>query len=325
MNGQEILSCARRVLTLEARAIENMVGDLNEEFVRAVDYLYHCRGKAGIMGMGKSGLVGRKIASTLASTGTPSFFLHPAEGTHGDLGMLAADDVVIIISYSGETEEIRHVLPSVKRLGIPIITISGRPRSFLARQANVALDIGVREEACTLGLAPTSSTTATLALGDALAISLLERRGFGERDFAFLHPGGILGRRLLLRVRDLMHAGDEMPLVDLDTAMMDTIYTISSKGLGVTGVLDGEGRLQGVITDGDLRRAVERYPDLMNRRARDIMSTRPKWIIRDALAAEALRVMENHEITSLFVFESDPSEPPLGILHLHDILKAGLG
>jgi len=251
-------------------------------------------------------------------------FLHPAEGIHGDLGMIMKGDVIIAISNSGETEEVLRILPVIKRLGGHLIAMSGNPASTLVRSSDVFLDISVREEACPLGLAPTSSTTATLAMGDALAVALLVRRGFRAEDFAVFHPGGSLGKKLFLRVEDLMHSGDEIPLVTEQTLMKDVLFVISAKRLGVTGVTDGDGALRGVITDGDLRRALEKGNDILERRASEIMKLNPKRIVRHELAAAALQTMEKFSITSLFVFDDQQSGNPCGIVHLHDILRAGI-
>ena len=276
------------------------------------------------MGMGKSGLVGRKIASTFASTGTPSFFLHPAEGLNGDFGMLAKEDLIIAISYSGETRELLEVLPLIKRYGNRLITLTGNENSTLSKAGDVNLDIRVKEEACPLGLAPTSSTTATLALGDALAVALMGKKDFKKEDFAILHPGGVLGKRLLLKVEDLMHVGKAFPMVSEKTLMKDAIFEITSKRLGVTAVCNTEGHLMGVITDGDLRRALEKFSDLFNREAIEVMTKNPKWIEKDALAAKAVQRMEEYSITSLFVFKKAGNQVPVGIIHLHDLLKAGV-
>ncbi|RLA95494.1 MAG: D-arabinose 5-phosphate isomerase [Deltaproteobacteria bacterium] len=319
-----ILERAKRVLEIEARAVAGLKERLNDEFVRAVELILRCEGKVVVTGVGKSGIIGKKIASTLASTGTPAFFLHPTEGVHGDLGMLDRRDVVLAISRSGETEELSQLLPLIKRQGNRLIAFTGNPSSSLAKAADVVIDVGVDQEACPLGLAPTASTTAALAMGDALAVALLEERGFRREDFARLHPGGVLGRRLLLRVRDLMHVGEEFPRVWEETSMKEVLVEMTSKRLGVTAVMDGGGRLVGVITDGDLRRALERYPDLLQRRASEIMTRNPKGIEADALAAEAVKRMEEHSITSLFVFERPGDRVPVGIIHLHDLLKAGV-
>jgi arabinose-5-phosphate isomerase len=314
---------AKRVLKIEADAIRCLRDKIDENFEKAMDLMYHCRGKVVVMGVGKSGIIAKKIASTLVSTGTPAFFLHPVEGMHGDLGMLAKEDVVMILSNSGETDEISRILPLLHRYGNSLIALTGNINSNLAKAADVVLDMSVREEACPFGLVPTASTTASMALGDALAIALLERREFKEEDFATLHPGGFLGKRWLT-VGELMHTGDAFPMVREDTSMRDAIFEITSKRLGVTGVVDVDGNLVGVITDGDLRRALERYGDLLNRRASEVMTRNPKWIEKDSLAARAVQKMEEHSITSLFVFTGGEDRTPVGIIHLHDLLKSGI-
>lgn len=320
----DVLEEAKKVLRIEAQSILDLMDRLDETFVQAVDILYHCKGKVVLMGMGKSGLVGRKIASTFASTGTPAFFLHPAEGVNGDFGMLAKEDVLVAISNSGETRELVEVLPLIKRYGNRLISLTGNPKSTLAKVSDVNLDIRVKEEACPLGLAPTASTTATLALGDALAVTVMERKGFREEDFAMLHPGGALGKRLLLKVEDLMHGGRTFPMVSGESEMKEVIFEITSKRLGVTGVHNGEGQLIGVITDGDLRRALEKFSDLLKRRACEVMTKNPKWIEKHALAAQAVQRMEEYSITSLFVLNRAGDKVPVGIIHLHDLLKAGV-
>lgn len=313
----------RRVLAIEARAITNLIDRLDHRFTQAVDLLFQCHGKVVVSGMGKSGLIGTKIAATLASTGTPAFFLHPAEGIHGDLGMLARKDLLIAISNSGETDEVLKLLPSVKRLDIPVIALTGRPQSTLAKNSDVALDVSVSEEACPLGLAPTASTTATLALGDALAIALLQRRGFKEEDFAQFHPGGTLGRRLLLKVQDLMHQGEAIPRVPHTASLRDAILEMTSKKLGMTTVTEADGRLRGVITDGDLRRILERGVDWTTARAGDVASKNPKTITPDELAARGVQIMEQYSITSLIVVGKETNQI-VGVLHLHDLLKSGV-
>lgn len=315
---------AQRVIRAEAGALLAMAERVNGSFDQAVQIILDCPGRVVVSGMGKSGLIGQKIASTMASTGTPALFLHPAEGIHGDLGMIMKGDVIIAISNSGETEEVLRILPVIKRLGAHLIVMSGNPASTLVRSSDVFLDISVNEEACPLGLAPTSSTTATLAMGDALAVALLVQRGFRAEDFAVFHPGGSLGKKLFLRVEDLMHSGDEIPLVSKQTLMKDVLFVISSKRLGVTGVTGEDGMLCGVITDGDLRRALEKGYDIFERRAFEIMKLNPKRITRYELAAAALQIMEKYSITSLFVFENHQSLTPCGIVHLHDILRAGI-
>jgi len=317
----------RRVLRIEADAILSLIARLDDPaagagFVRAVEILRDCRGRVALMGMGKSGSIAQKISSTLASTGTPAFFLHPAEGSHGDLGMLVRGDVVIAVSNSGETDDLIELLPAIKRLGLKLIALVGDPSSTLARQSDVAIDVSVAEEACPLGLAPTASTTAALAMGDALAVALLEERGFTEEDFAMLHPAGSLGRRLLWRVLDLMHVGEQLPVVSQGALMGDAIAEISRKKLGMTAVVDGAGRLSGIITDGDLRRALQKGVNLMQRLVKECMTSNPKTIDREALAAKALEVMERHAITSLVIV--DVEGRPEGVIHLHDLLKAGV-
>ncbi|OGP12149.1 MAG: D-arabinose 5-phosphate isomerase [Deltaproteobacteria bacterium GWA2_47_9] len=316
-----VIEQAKKVLKIEAEAISFLIERIDDSFVKAVDLVFFCKGKIVVTGVGKSGLIGQKIASTLASTGTPSFFMHPAEGIHGDLGMLSKNDVVIAISNSGESNEISQIIPVVKRMGLPLISMTGNRSSTLAKSGDAVLDISVKEEACPLGLAPTASTTATLAMGDALAVAVLDKRGFNKEDFALLHPGGSLGKRLLVRVSDLMHTGEAIPLVTENTVMKVALFEITSKRLGVTGVLDDEGFLEGAITDGDLRRAMEKGLDVLNKNASEIMTRNPKKIGADALAAEALQKMEQHSITSLFVMDG---EKVAGIVHLHDLLKAGV-
>lgn len=318
------LDVARRVIRTEAEALSAMAERVDSSFERAVDLILAARGRVVVSGMGKSGLIGQKIASTMASTGTPAFFLHPAEGIHGDLGMIMAGDVVIAISNSGETEELLRILPVIKRLGAGLIAMTGCPSSNLGRSSDVVLDVSVREEACPLGLAPTASTTATLAMGDALAVALLVKRGFRADDFAIFHPGGSLGKKLLLRVEDLMHTGNAIPVVPHGMPMKEALFVITSKGLGIAGVSDENGGLCGVITDGDLRRALEKGIDILGCSAHDMMRSNPKRILRNELAAAALQLMERHSITSLFVFDGEESRVPCGILHLHDILKAGI-
>ena len=322
--NQDILQTAKKVLKIEADAVLALIDRIGQPFAEAVGMILRCEGRVVISGMGKSGLICQKIAATMASTGTPALFLHPAEGIHGDLGMLMKGDVVIAVSNSGETEEITRILPVIKRMGLPLIAMSGNPRSALARAGDVFLDISIKEEACPLGLAPTASTTATLAMGDALAVSLLIERGFQPEDFALFHPGGALGKRLLLRIEDLMHVDEAMPLVREETLLRDALFEITSKKMGITGVVDGDGALVGVFSDGDLRRSLEKGLDGLNRPISEVMSRRPKRILRANLAAKGLQKMEEHVITSLFVFESEESTVPVGILHMHDLLKAGV-
>ena len=323
MTKLDIVQRAKEVLRIEAMGINALGERLDDNFLRAVDLLYGCQGKVVITGMGKSGIICRKIAATLASTGTPSFFLHAGEGIHGDLGMVMRGDVIVAVSNSGETEEILQLLPHFKVNGLKLIVMTGKLDSTLAKAGDVVLDVGVKEEACPLGLTPTASTTAALAMGDALAVVLLEKKEFKEQDFALRHPGGILGRKLILKVKDLMKQGDEIPLVREETPMKEALFEITSKRLGVTGVVDGEGRLVGVITDGDLRRGLEKQRDIFSLKAAELMTRRPKAIAADTLAAEALAVMEQFPITSLFVLDQQ-GQKPIGVIHLHDIIKAGV-
>ena len=318
----DALTRARRVLAIEIAALDAVRARLDERVARAVEILATCRGKVVVTGIGKSGLICRKIAATLASTGTPATFLHAAEAVHGDFGLVGKQDVVLALSHSGEVEEVLRLLPLIKRHDLPLIALTGAPRSTLARAADVVLDTSVPEEACPLGLAPTASTTAALALGDALAVALFERNGFGEADFAALHPAGSLGRRLLT-VSDLMHRGEALPIVRRDAPLADAVLEISRQRLGVTGVVDARGHLGGIITDGDLRRGLGRTQDLRRLSAAQVMTRAPKTIAPTALAARALAEMERHTITSLFVLAAG-SRRPLGVIHLHDILKAGV-
>jgi arabinose-5-phosphate isomerase len=320
----EILDAARKVIQIEAEAVATMAARLDENFANAVEMILACSGRVIVTGMGKSGLICQKMSATMASTGTPTIFLHPAEGVHGDLGMLMKGDVVIAVSNSGETEEITRILPTIKRMGLPLIAMTGNPVSTLARAGDVFLDISIKEEACPLQLAPTASTTVTLAMGDALAVALLLQRGFREEDFALYHPGGALGKRLLLRVEDLMHVGEDVPTVNAKTPLKDALYVISSKKLGITGVVDDQGDLVGVFTDGDLRRKIEQGIEVLNRPIGELMGGKPKRILRTNLAAKSLQRMEEHQITSLFVFDSEEDQKPIGIIHLHDLLKAGV-
>jgi arabinose-5-phosphate isomerase len=320
--ASDALRRGRRVLAIEIAALEAVARRLDERFERAVEILAACRGKVVVTGIGKSGLICRKIAATLASTGTPATFLHAADAAHGDFGIATKDDVVLALSHSGEVDELVRLLPLIKRHDLQLVAITGAPQSTLARAADVALDASVPEEACPLGLAPTASTTAALALGDALAVALLQRTGFSESDFANLHPAGSLGRRLL-KVGDLMHRGEALPLVRPDASLADTVVEISRKRLGVTGVVDAAGSLVGIITDGDLRRSLQRGGAIEHLVAADLMTGHPKTIEPEALAARALALMERHSITSLFVL-APPARQPLGVIHVHDILKAGV-
>ena len=320
MDRARILGLAERVLRLEAESVLGLLPRLDDRFVEAVALLHRCRGRVIVTAMGKSGIIGRKIAATLASTGTPAYFLHPAEGVHGDLGMVARGDVVLAVSNSGETDEVLAVLPAIKRLGLPLLLLTGDPASTLARQADVVLNVGVAEEACPMNLAPTSSTTAALAMGDALAMALLDVRGFGPDDYAALHPRGTLGWKALFRVADLMHTGPAVPVVPEQATMKEAIEEMSDKGLGMTTVVDGAGRLVGVVTDGDLRRQqLAHGPALLERRVGECMTRQPKVIREDELAARALALMEGR-LTSLVIV--GPTGAPAGVIHLHDILRA---
>ena len=325
MKADKVLKRAEDVLRLESDGILSMIERLDESFVNAVQLLRQCRGKVVVTGLGKSGLICRKIAATLASTGTPAFFLHSGDGVHGDLGMVMQGDVVLAVSNSGETDEILKLLPHFKLHGIKLIVMTGNPESSLAQAGDVVLNVRVRE-ACPLGLAPTTSTTVALAMGDALAVVLLEEKGFKEQDFAVRHPGGILGRKLILRVEDLMHQGEHLPLVRHDVSLKEALFEITSKRLGVTGVIDAGGSLIGVITDGDLRRGLQTHGDaILSKRTAEVMTAGPRTIEKDVLAAQALAEMEENSprpITCLFVL--DGNKKPVGIIHLHDILKTGI-
>ncbi|HKW61621.1 MAG TPA: KpsF/GutQ family sugar-phosphate isomerase [Candidatus Acidoferrum sp.] len=311
------LETARRVLKIEAQAIQEVVARLDASFEKAVDVLFACKGRVVVSGMGKSGLIGRKISATLSSTGTPSFFLHPAEALHGDLGMLAGGDAMLAVSYGGETQEIIQLLEALKRLEMPLVTLTGFVQSTLAHASDVVLDVSVKEEACSLNLAPTASTTVAMAVGDALAISLLERRDFRHDDFAALHPAGRLGKKLL-RVEHLMHSGAAMPRVAPNAAMPDVFHEMSAKGLGMTTVLEADGRLAGILTDGDLRRLMEKHRGaFLEMRAADGMTKTPQTIGPHVLASEALNLMEKKKITSVVVV--DETKRVLGVVHLHDL------
>jgi arabinose-5-phosphate isomerase len=307
---------------MEAQAVELLEQRLGPDFTRACDLIMNCTGRVVVTGMGKSGHIGRKIAATLASTGTPSFFVHPGEASHGDIGMITQDDVVLALSNSGTTAEVITLLPLIKRMGVPLISMTGNPQSTLAQASEAHLDVQVSCEACPLGLAPTTSTTVTLVMGDALAITLLEARGFTAEDFAFSHPGGALGRKLLLKVEDIMHSGSELPQVKADTPLRHALLEMTTKGFGMTTVVDETGELKGVFTDGDLRRAVDNNIDIHNTPIGDLIKTGCRAVHRDLLAAEALKIIEDFKITALVV--EDASHRPIGVLHMHDILRAGV-
>lgn len=320
--SRRVLELGRETLSIEAdaiRALQARLGD-DDSFVRAAGLIYGCHGRVVVSGMGKSGHVGRKIAATLASTGTPAFFMHPGEAAHGDLGMVTASDVLIAISNSGESSEILDILPAVKRLGARVIAMTGKPASRLARLADVHLDIAVDKEACTLNLAPTTSTTVTLAMGDALAVALLDARGFREQDFALSHPGGALGRRLLTHVRDVMRSGEAVPSVAPDTPLVKALLEVTQKGMGMTAVVDADGRPVGVFTDGDLRRVIERMHDFSNVEIRDVMHANPRRVRPDQLAVDAVAVMEEFRINQMLVVDED--DRLVGALHIHDLTRA---
>lgn len=317
-----VLEKAREVIRKEAQAIAGLEKKINKEFERAVETILKCKGRVIVTGMGKSGIVARKIAATLTSTGTSAIFLHPAEGIHGDLGLVRKDDVVLAITKSGETDEVFQLFPLFKRLGVPIITFTGNIESQLAEKSDVVIDVSVEEEACGNDLIPTSSTTAALVMGDALAIALLEERHFSPEDFALLHPGGNLGRRLLLKVGDVMHTGDQVPIVAEDTNIKEAILEMTSKRFGATSVVNKKGELIGVFTDGDLRRLIEKTANFFDLKAKDAMTTNPKVISENALAARALNLMEFFNITCLIIVNGE--RKPIGIVHLHDLLKAGV-
>jgi len=318
----DVISLGREVLHIESQALISLLNSLDQSFEEAVDCLFKCEGKVVVVGLGKSGQIGKKVAATFASTGTPSFFLHAAEGIHGDLGMIGDQDVVLALSYSGETQEVLQVLSIIKRKNLPIISITGKRESTLVKVSDVALVLNIDKEACPLGLAPTTSTTATLALGDALAVCLLKKRGFKEEDFASLHPGGSLGKKLLLKVEDIMHTGEDVPFVFEHTNMKEALMEITAKRFGCTGVVNSQHDLVGIITDGDLRRCFERNQDFLNEKASSVMTSKPQTIGRYSLASKALHIMEEHKITSLFVADEKRATRAVGIVHLHDLIRA---
>ncbi len=315
------IKIAKKVLKIEADAIMEVRKSLDENFVKAIDLLHNCKGKVVITGLGKSGIICRKIAATMSSTGTPAIFLHPAEAIHGDLGVISEGDVAILVSYSGETEELLNLAEVLKRLGIPFISLTGNPSSTLANLSDIHLNIKISREACPMNLAPTASTTATLALGDALSMALLIRKGFREDDFALRHPGGSLGKKLM-KIKDLMHTGEAVPKVYENTNMKDVIYEMSKKGFGITAVVDEEEKLKGVISDGDLRRLLQKDDNLLHKNACECMKIKPITISEDSLASEALKIFEEKKITSLFIVEKD--EKLKGIIHLHDLWRVKL-
>ena len=322
LTNKELIALAGEVLDIEARAVADLRDRLDDAFVAACQLCIDTPGRIVVAGMGKSGHISSKIAATLASTGTPAFFMHPGEASHGDLGMITAQDVLLAVSYSGETEEVITILPLVKRMGAKLITMTGNPNSTLAKAADVHLDVSVSEEACPLNLAPTASTTATLAMGDALAVALLKIRGFTAEDFAMSHPSGSLGKRLLLRVADVMRTGNDMPVVKPDVTLTDGLMEMTQKGLGMTAIVDEQDRIIGIFTDGDLRRALDEGADVRATRMHEVMHEGCKTIAADVLAAEAVHVMEENKITSLLV--SDEDRQLLGALNIHDLFRAGI-
>lgn len=322
MNHEEVCKLGRVVVEIEADMIKSLIDRIDEKFAEACAYLHDCKGRIAVMGVGKSGHIGKKIAATLASTGSPAFFIHPSEALHGDIGMLTANDVLLALSNSGESNEIISLLPVIKRFGIPLITLTGRPQSSLAKAATINLDVSVEKEACPLGLAPTSSTTAALVMGDALAMALLSKRGFKESDFALSHPGGTLGKRLLLLVEELMHKGDNVPMIDCEASLKAALVEMTQKKLGMTTVVNQQGELVGIFTDGDLRRTLDKNADIHSTRIDTVMAPHPKTIDAHILAAEALGIMEKYKITSLVVINKQ--NKPVGIIHIHDLLRAGV-
>ncbi|WP_405127502.1 KpsF/GutQ family sugar-phosphate isomerase [Pseudoalteromonas ulvae] len=322
MMAAEFIACAQRVLKIEQQAIEQLAQYLNADFEQACEIMFKCTGRIIVVGMGKSGHIGNKIAATLASTGSPAFFVHPGEASHGDLGMITKEDVVLLISNSGETNEILSIVPVIKRLGASMIAMTGNTTSSLAKLANVHICIKVEQEACPLGLAPTASTTATLVMGDALAVALLEARGFTADDFALSHPGGSLGRRLLLTVKDIMHAGDSLPVVNEHDIIRNALLEISAKGLGMTAIVNTQGELTGLFTDGDLRRILEQRIDIHTTEISTVMTKRCTTVYQDILAAEALNILEQKRINGLLVI--DNCNRPIGAFNMQDLLKAGV-
>ncbi|MBT8766234.1 KpsF/GutQ family sugar-phosphate isomerase [Pseudomonas boanensis] len=320
--SSDLIKSAQRTIRLEREAIDALLPRIDADFIRACELILSCKGRVVVVGMGKSGHVGNKIAATLASTGTPAFFVHPAEASHGDMGMITTDDVVLALSNSGSTAEIVTLLPLIKRLGITLISMTGNPDSPLAKAAAAKLDARVAQEACPLNLAPTSSTTASLVLGDALAIALLEARGFTAEDFAFSHPGGALGRRLLLKVENIMHAGESLPRVARGTPLREALLEMTRKGLGMTAVLESDGTLAGIFTDGDLRRTLDKGIDVRQASIDEVMTVHGKTVRPEMLAAEALKIMDDHKINVLVVV--DDSDRPTGALHIHDLTRAGV-
>lgn len=322
MENENLCNLARAVINIEAQMISNLTERIDENFVAACEYLHKNEGRIIVIGVGKSGHIGKKIAATFASTGSPAFFIHPSEAKHGDMGMITKKDVLLVLSNSGESEEIVSILPFIKRLDVPLISLTGRSESTLAKAATINIDVSVEKEACPLGLAPTSSTTAALVMGDALAMALLDKRGFTENDFALSHPGGTLGRRLLLMVSEIMHQDDAVPLILMDASLKEALMEMTHKKLGMTTVVDEAGELKGIFTDGDVRRVLDKEVDIHKTPIHSVMSKNPKTIMHNILAAEALNIMETFKITSLVVI--DQLRKPVGVVHIHDIIRAGV-
>ncbi len=322
MTSSKIIELAKQVFDIEANSILKLKDTIGQNFDDAIELMYNCKGRVIITGMGKSGLIGKKIAATLSSTGTPSYFLHPAESTHGDSGIITRDDVIVAISNSGETQELMNLLPLIKRFGVKMIGMTGKMNSTLANASDVVLDISVEKEACPLGKAPTASTTATLAMGDALAVCLLEKRGFTAEDFLVFHPGGALGKGFLYKVKDLMLTGDKLPITSEDTNFKDVIEIISAYKLGMAMIISSSGELSGVLTDGDIRRTLIKYQNVDNLTVKDVMTINPKRISENDYGASALNLMEKYSITALAVVDS--TDKPIGVIHIHDLLKAGV-
>lgn len=321
ISEKSIIDLAKEVLQIEASSITELINRLGNNFVEAVDLLYKCKGRVIVTGMGKSGIIGKKIAATLSSTGTPAFYLHPAESTHGDSGVITRDDIIIAISNSGETGELLQLLPLIKRFNINLIALTGKLNSTLALKSDITIDISVEKEACPMGLAPTASTTATLAMGDALAVCLLKKRGFTPEDFLMFHPSGSLGKSILYKVEDLMITGDKLPLIDANTKFQDAIIEISDKKLGIAIIMENS-KISGILSDGDIRRTVIKHADISSLVVKDVMSINPKTIKTDELAAKALHIMEKYSITSIIVSDNNSSVD--GLIHIHDLLKAGV-
>lgn len=322
MSTFDFIKSAQRTISMEINAVTAMAKRIDDSFAQACELILACEGRTVVTGIGKSGHIAKKIAATLASTGTPAFFVHPAEASHGDLGMITSNDVIIALSNSGSSSEVIALLPTLTRVGAKIISLCGKPDSALAQAANVNLDIWIESEACPLDLAPTSSTTASLVMGDALAVALLEARGFSAEDFAFRHPGGALGRKLLLRVSDVMHAGDQVPRIHKNASLGETLGMMTAKGFGMTAVMDDDNKLVGIFTDGDLRRCIDKGIDIGQVNVEQVMTPSPRTVQSQILAAQALNLMESNKITALIV--EDPNGQAVGVLHMHDLLRAGL-